>query len=86
MSPSHFMKRKRFVRCNSYCKTVHVYLFCLLTSLFINSSSVQLVKFSQAGQGRVSPVSEVDLGIYQLQRSEKLLEERVEALGQEVER
>lgn len=57
----------------------------LLTSL-CNSSSVQLVKFSQAGQGRVSPVSEVDLGIYQLQRSEKLLEERVEALGQEVEK
>ncbi|KAF5907346.1 ectonucleoside triphosphate diphosphohydrolase 4 isoform X1, partial [Clarias magur] len=46
----------------------------------------KLVKFSQAGQGRVSPVSEVDLGIYQLQRSEKLLEERVEALGQEVEK
>lgn len=34
----------------------------------------------------MSPVSEVDLGIYQLQRSEKLLEERVEALGQEVEK
>lgn len=46
----------------------------------------KLVKFSQAGHGRVSPVSEVDLGIYQLQRSEKLLEERVEVLGQEVEK
>ncbi|XP_067251556.1 charged multivesicular body protein 7 isoform X1 [Chanodichthys erythropterus] len=46
----------------------------------------KLVKFSQAGQGRVSPVSEVDLGIYQLQRSEKLLEERVEVLGQEAEK
>lgn len=57
--------------------------FC---AVCINSSSVQLVKFSQTGQGRVSPVSEVDLGIYQLQRSEKLLEERVEALGQEVEK
>ncbi|XP_056318995.1 charged multivesicular body protein 7 [Danio aesculapii] len=45
----------------------------------------KLVKFSQAGQGRVSPVSEVDLGIYQLQCSEKLLEERVEALGHEAE-
>lgn len=46
----------------------------------------KLVKFSQAGQGRVSPVSEVDLGIYQLQCSEKLLEERVEALGHEAEK
>lgn len=46
----------------------------------------KLVKFSQPGQGRVSPVSEVELGIYQLQRSEKLLEERVEVLGQEAEK
>uniref|UniRef100_A0A8B9L4H6 Charged multivesicular body protein 7 n=1 Tax=Astyanax mexicanus TaxID=7994 RepID=A0A8B9L4H6_ASTMX len=46
----------------------------------------KLVKFIQPGQGRVSPVSEVELGIYQLQRSEKLLEERVEALGQEAEK
>lgn len=45
----------------------------------------KLVKFSKAGQGRVAPVSEVDLGIYQLQRSKKLLAERVESLGQEVE-
>ncbi|KAL2091909.1 hypothetical protein ACEWY4_011707 [Coilia grayii] len=46
----------------------------------------KLVKFSQQGQGRVSPVSDVDLGIYQLQRSEKLLGERVEALGKEADR
>ncbi|KAG5280582.1 hypothetical protein AALO_G00061760 [Alosa alosa] len=46
----------------------------------------KLVKFSQPGQGRVSPVSDVDLGIYQLQRSEKLLGERVEALGKEADK
>ncbi|KAJ8400952.1 hypothetical protein AAFF_G00389090 [Aldrovandia affinis] len=46
----------------------------------------KIVKFSQPNQGRVSPVSDVDLGIYQLQRSEKLLGERVEELGQEAER
>ncbi|XP_028852137.1 charged multivesicular body protein 7 [Denticeps clupeoides] len=46
----------------------------------------KLVKFSQPEQGRVSPVSDVDLGIYQLHRSEKLLGERVEALGREAER
>lgn len=72
-------------RSTSVYKAMHVWVF-FCTTLCINSSSVQLVKFSQAGQGRVSPVSEVDLGIYQLQRSEKLLEERVEALGQEVEK
>ncbi|XP_061116482.1 charged multivesicular body protein 7 isoform X2 [Conger conger] len=46
----------------------------------------KIVKFSQPGQGCVSPVSDVDLGIYQLQRSEKLLGERVEELGLEAER
>lgn len=40
----------------------------------------QVVKFCQHGQDRVSPVSDVDVGIYQLQRSEKLLGERVERL------
>lgn len=40
----------------------------------------QVVKFCQPGQDRVSPVSDVDVGIYQLQRSEKLLGERVERL------
>uniref|UniRef100_A0A4W5RBV0 Charged multivesicular body protein 7 n=1 Tax=Hucho hucho TaxID=62062 RepID=A0A4W5RBV0_9TELE len=46
----------------------------------------KIVKFSQPGQNHVSPVSDVDLGIYQLQRSERLLEERVEALGLEAEK
>lgn len=41
----------------------------------------KIVKFCQPGQDRVSPVSDVDIGIYQLQRSEKLLGERVEKLG-----
>ncbi|XP_076021309.1 charged multivesicular body protein 7 [Genypterus blacodes] len=46
----------------------------------------KIVKFCQPGHDRVSPISDVDIGIYQLQRSEKLLEERVEALGQEADR
>uniref|UniRef100_A0A8C7UNB3 Charged multivesicular body protein 7 n=1 Tax=Oncorhynchus mykiss TaxID=8022 RepID=A0A8C7UNB3_ONCMY len=46
----------------------------------------KIVKFSQPGQNHVSPASDVDLGIYQLQRSERLLEERVEALGLEAEK
>ncbi|XP_045891809.1 charged multivesicular body protein 7 isoform X3 [Micropterus dolomieu] len=41
----------------------------------------KIVKFCQPGQDRVSLVSDVDIGIYQLQRSEKLLGERVEKLG-----
>uniref|UniRef100_A0A3B4BMS6 Charged multivesicular body protein 7 n=1 Tax=Periophthalmus magnuspinnatus TaxID=409849 RepID=A0A3B4BMS6_9GOBI len=46
----------------------------------------KIVKFSQPGQDRVSPVNDVDIGIHQLQRSEKLLGERVEKLGVEAEK
>ncbi|XP_018599509.1 charged multivesicular body protein 7 isoform X2 [Scleropages formosus] len=46
----------------------------------------KIVKFSQLDQGRVSPISDMDVGIYQLQCSEKLLGDRVEALGLEAER
>uniref|UniRef100_A0A3P9I2Q4 Charged multivesicular body protein 7 n=1 Tax=Oryzias latipes TaxID=8090 RepID=A0A3P9I2Q4_ORYLA len=46
----------------------------------------KIVKFCQAGQERVSPLNDVDIGIYQLQRSEKLLGERVEKLGREADR
>lgn len=46
----------------------------------------KIVKFCQAGQERVSMVNDVDIGIYQLQRSEKLLGERVEKLGAEAEK
>ncbi|XP_068460487.1 charged multivesicular body protein 7 isoform X2 [Clinocottus analis] len=46
----------------------------------------KIVKFCQAGKDNVSPVSDVDMGIYQLQRSEKLLGERVEKLGLEADK
>jgi len=49
-------------------------------------SSLQIVKFCQTGQDHVSPVSDVDMGIYQLQRSEKLLGERVEKLTLEADK
>ncbi|XP_034548810.1 charged multivesicular body protein 7 isoform X2 [Notolabrus celidotus] len=41
----------------------------------------KIVKFCHPSQDRISPVSDVDIGIFQLQRSEKLLGERVEKLG-----
>nr|XP_061804729.1 charged multivesicular body protein 7 [Nerophis lumbriciformis] len=46
----------------------------------------KIVKFCQPGQARVSTVSDVDIGIYQLQQSEKLLEERLEKLGLEADK
>ncbi|XP_068594528.1 charged multivesicular body protein 7 [Brachionichthys hirsutus] len=46
----------------------------------------KIVKFCLEGQGRVPPVTDLDVGLYQLQRSEKLLGERVEELGLEADR
>ncbi|XP_061624869.1 charged multivesicular body protein 7 [Phyllopteryx taeniolatus] len=46
----------------------------------------KIVKFCQPGQARVSSVTDVDIGIYQLRRSEKLLEERLEKLGPEADK
>lgn len=45
----------------------------------------QIVKFCRALQERVSPLSDVDLGVLQLQRSERLLEERLQTLGEKAE-
>lgn len=62
-------------------------IVCPLTAAVVFSvSSLQIVKFCQPGQDRVSPVSDVDIGVYQLQRSEKLLGERVEKLGLEADK
>ncbi|KAK5871257.1 hypothetical protein PBY51_004149 [Eleginops maclovinus] len=46
----------------------------------------KIVKFCQTGQDYISSVSDVDMGIYKLQRSQKLLEERVEKLGLEADK
>uniref|UniRef100_A0A1A7WCC3 Charged multivesicular body protein 7 n=1 Tax=Iconisemion striatum TaxID=60296 RepID=A0A1A7WCC3_9TELE len=46
----------------------------------------KIVKFCQPGQERVSALSDVDIGVYQLQLSEKLLGERVQKLSLEADR
>ncbi|KAM9811025.1 charged multivesicular body protein 7-like [Neosynchiropus ocellatus] len=46
----------------------------------------KIVKFCQPRQDRVSPVNDVDIGVYQLQCSERLLSERVDQLSAEAER
>lgn len=61
-------------------------LSCAYKCFFFHWCSSKIVKFCQAGQERVSPLNDVDIGIYQLQRSEKLLGERVEKLGREADR
>ncbi|NP_001015735.1 charged multivesicular body protein 7 [Xenopus tropicalis] len=46
----------------------------------------KLVKFVRVSVGQVDPISESDLGIYELQQSEKLLSERLQSAGEESDR
>uniref|UniRef100_A0A8C6V0Y4 Charged multivesicular body protein 7 n=1 Tax=Neogobius melanostomus TaxID=47308 RepID=A0A8C6V0Y4_9GOBI len=46
----------------------------------------KIVKFRQPEQERVSPVNDIDIGIYQLLRSEKLLGEQVKKLQDEADK
>lgn len=46
----------------------------------------QIMKFARGLHAKVSPVNDVDIGVYQLMQSEQLLSQKVESLGQEAER
>ncbi|XP_043392202.1 charged multivesicular body protein 7 isoform X6 [Chelonia mydas] len=47
---------------------------------------LQIVKFARGLHAKVSPVNDVDIGVYQLMQSEQLLSQKVESLSQEAER
>lgn len=57
---------------------------CLLDDCLM-SFWPQVVKFCRAHQERVSPLSDVDVGVLQLQRSERLLEQRLQTLGEKAD-
>lgn len=44
------------------------------------------MKFARGPHAKVSPVNDVDVGVYQLMQSEQLLSRKVESLSQEAER
>lgn len=44
------------------------------------------MKFARGLHAKVSPVNDVDIGVYQLMQSEQLLSQKVESLAQEAER
>ncbi|XP_075715005.1 charged multivesicular body protein 7 [Rhinoderma darwinii] len=46
----------------------------------------RLVKFVQGGNSQVTPIGDTDLGIYELQKSEKLLSERLQSACEESDR
>uniref|UniRef100_A0A4W3JD10 Charged multivesicular body protein 7 n=1 Tax=Callorhinchus milii TaxID=7868 RepID=A0A4W3JD10_CALMI len=46
----------------------------------------KIVKFARSSHHKVSPVNEIDIGIFQLMRCEKLLNQKVESLSEDAER
>ncbi|XP_014817164.1 PREDICTED: charged multivesicular body protein 7 isoform X3 [Calidris pugnax] len=47
---------------------------------------VKIVKFARGLHAKVSPMNDVDIGVYQLMQSEQLLSQKVESLSQEAEK
>ncbi|XP_029459616.1 charged multivesicular body protein 7 isoform X2 [Rhinatrema bivittatum] len=54
--------------------------------VFVVPELLKIVKFARGPHETVSPVNDVDMGVYQLMQSEKLLQKKVEMLSLQVER
>uniref|UniRef100_A0A8D0H7M8 Charged multivesicular body protein 7 n=1 Tax=Sphenodon punctatus TaxID=8508 RepID=A0A8D0H7M8_SPHPU len=52
----------------------------------LEQNGEKIVKFARGLHVKVSPVNDVDIGVYQLMQSEQLLSQKVESLSQEAER
>ncbi|XP_044516745.1 charged multivesicular body protein 7 [Gracilinanus agilis] len=52
----------------------------------LEQNGEKIVKFARGLHAKVSPVNDVDVGVYQLMQSERLLSRKVESLSQESER
>ncbi|XP_006263970.2 charged multivesicular body protein 7 isoform X2 [Alligator mississippiensis] len=52
----------------------------------LEQNGEKIVKFARGLHTKVSPVNDVDIGVYQLMQSEQLLSRKVESLSQEAER
>ncbi|EPY78643.1 charged multivesicular body protein 7 [Camelus ferus] len=52
----------------------------------LEQNGEKIVKFARGPHAKVSPVNDVDVGVYQLMQSEQLLSRKVESLSQEAER
>ncbi|XP_063130563.1 charged multivesicular body protein 7 isoform X1 [Rattus norvegicus] len=52
----------------------------------LEQNGEKIVKFARGPHAKVSPVNDVDVGVYQLMQSEQLLSQKVESLSQESER
>lgn len=52
----------------------------------LEQNGEKIVKFARGLHAKVSPMNDVDIGVYQLMQSEQLLSQKVESLSQEAEK
>ncbi|NWZ40155.1 CHMP7 protein, partial [Brachypodius atriceps] len=52
----------------------------------LEQNGEKIVKFARGLHAKVSPMNDVDIGVYQLMQSEQLLSQKVESLAQEAEK
>ncbi|KFV76069.1 Charged multivesicular body protein 7, partial [Struthio camelus australis] len=52
----------------------------------LEQNGEKIVKFARGLHAKVSPMNDVDIGVYQLMQSERLLSQKVESLSQEAEK
>uniref|UniRef100_H3B5L1 Charged multivesicular body protein 7 n=1 Tax=Latimeria chalumnae TaxID=7897 RepID=H3B5L1_LATCH len=77
---------------SSACKDERTFCLCLLQlqkekkAMVMEQNGEKIVKFTRSPHAKVSPMNEVDIGVYQLMRSERMLAEKVELVSQEVDR
>ncbi|XP_030057909.1 charged multivesicular body protein 7 [Microcaecilia unicolor] len=78
--------------CASLCSDERMFYLVLLQLqkekrvTVLERNGEKIVKFARSPQENVSPVNDVDLGVYQLMKSEKLLLQKVEMLSVQADR
>nr|XP_020636000.1 charged multivesicular body protein 7 [Pogona vitticeps] len=78
--------------CTSICPDERTFCLVLLQLqkekrvTVLEQNGNKIMKFARGLHAKVSPVNDVDIGVYQLMQSEQLLTQKVESLAQEAER
>ncbi|XP_010081553.1 PREDICTED: charged multivesicular body protein 7 [Pterocles gutturalis] len=78
--------------CASICPDERTFYLLLLQLqkekrvTILEQNGEKIVKFARGLHAKVSPMNDVDIGVYQLMQSEQLLSQKVESLSQEAEK
>uniref|UniRef100_A0A8B9IAB1 Charged multivesicular body protein 7 n=1 Tax=Anser brachyrhynchus TaxID=132585 RepID=A0A8B9IAB1_9AVES len=78
--------------CASVCPDERTFYLLLLQLqkekrvTILEQNGEKIVKFARGLHAKVSPMNDVDIGVYQLMQSEQLLSQKVESLSQEAEK